>query len=85
MADFFENESVQEMIQNFASDTAMKTIGKYYRNKEEIEKIFEKVKDSKQLTAFRSEKTDTRLTAKQMRMLYRIKDDLILLLIKGVT
>lgn len=73
MADFFENESVQEIIQNFASDTAMKIIGKYYRNKEEIEKIFGNVKDSKQITAFKSESTDTRLTAKQMRMLYRNK------------
>lgn len=71
MADFFENESVQETIQNFASDTAMKMIGKYYRNKDEIQEIFDKANNKSDLQAFSSEKTSTKLTAKQMRYLYQ--------------
>ena len=42
----------------------------------EIEKIFEKVKEPKELTAFKSESTNTKLTAKQMRMLYNNKNRL---------
>lgn len=71
MADFFENESVQATIQNFASDTAMKMIGKYYRNKDEIQKIFDKANNKSDIRAFSSEKTSTKLTAKQMRYLYQ--------------
>lgn len=70
MADFFENESVQTTIQNFASDTAMKMIGKYYRNKDEIKEIFDKANNKSDIRAFSSEKTSTKLTAKQMRYLY---------------
>lgn len=76
MANLFESGVAQDMISNLASDTAMKTIGKYYRNKDEIEKIFEKVKEPKQLKAFKSESTNTKLTAKQMRMLYNNKNRL---------
>lgn len=71
MADFFENESVQATIQNFASDTAMKMIGKYYRNKDEIQEIFDKANNRSDIRAFSSEKTSTKLTAKQMRYLYQ--------------
>ena len=71
MADFFENESVQATIQNFASDTAMKMIGKYYRNKDKIQEIFDKANNKSDIQAFSSEKTSTKLTAKQMRYLYQ--------------
>ena len=71
MADFFENESVQATIHNFASDTAMKMIGKYYRNKDEIQEIFDKANNKSYIQAFSSEKTSTKLTAKQMRYLYQ--------------
>lgn len=71
MADFFENESVQATIQNFASDTAMKMLGKYYRNKDEIQEIFDKENNKSDIQAFISEKTSTKLTAKQMRYLYQ--------------
>lgn len=71
MADFFENESVQATIKNFASDTAMKMIGKYYRNKDEIQEIFDKTNNKSDIQAFSSEKTSTKLTAKQMRYLYQ--------------
>lgn len=71
MADFFENESVQATIQNFASDTAMKIIGKYYRNKDKIQEIFDKANNKSDIQAFSSEKTSTKLTAKQMRYLYQ--------------
>ena len=71
MADFFENESVQATIKNFASDTAMKMIGKYYRNKDEIQEIFDKANNKSDIQTFRSEKTSTKLTAKQMRYLYQ--------------
>lgn len=71
MADFFENESVQTTIRNFASDTAMKMIGKYYRNKDEIQEIFDKSNNKSDIQAFSSERTSTKLTAKQMRYLYQ--------------
>ena len=71
MADFFENESVQATIQNFASDTAMKMIGKYYRNKDKIQEIFDKANNKSDIQAFSSEKNSTKLTAKQMRYLYQ--------------
>ena len=71
MADFFENESVQATIQNFASDTAMKMIGKYYRNKDKIQEIFDNSNNKSDIQAFSSEKTSTKLTAKQMRYLYK--------------
>ena len=71
MADFFENELVQAMIQNFASDTAMKIIGKYYRNKDKIQEIFDKANNKSDIQAFSSEKSSTKLTAKQMRYLYQ--------------
>lgn len=71
MADFFENESVQATIQNFASDTAMKMMGKYYRNKDELREIFDKANNKSDIQAFSSEKTSTKLTAKQMRYLYQ--------------
>ena len=71
MADFFENESVQATIQNFASDTAMKMIGKYYRKKDKIQEIFDKANNKSDIQAFSSEKNSTKLTAKQMRYLYQ--------------
>lgn len=70
MADFFENDLVQATISDFASDTAMKMLGKYYRNKDEIQEIFAKTKNKSGLKAFSSENTKTKLTAKQMRYLF---------------
>ena len=76
MADFFENDLVQATISDFASDTAMKMLGKYYRNKDEIQDIFAMTKNKSDIKAFNSALTRTRLTAKQMRYLFDNRDKL---------
>ena len=76
MADFFENDLVRSTINNFASDTAMKMFGKYYRNKDEILDIFAKTKNKNDIKAFSSSETNTKLTAKQMRYLFENRDKL---------
>ena len=76
MADFFENDLVRATISEFASDTAMKMLGKYYRNKDEIDKIFEGVKNKAKIARFKSENTKTTLSAKQMRYLYEQREKL---------
>ena len=70
MADFFENDLVQATISDFASDTAMKMLGKFYRNKDEILDIFAMTKNKSDIKAFNSTLTNTKLTAKQMRYLF---------------
>jgi hypothetical protein len=76
MADFFENDLVRSTISEFASDTAMKMLGKYYRNKEEIDKIFSSVENASKIAKFKSENTKTTLSAKQMRYLYEQREKL---------
>ena len=49
----------------------MKMIGKYYRNKDKIQEIFDKANNKSDIQAFSSENTSTKLTAKQMRYLYQ--------------
>ena len=78
MGDFFENDFVQNAISTFASDTAMKVLGKYYRNKDEIDKLFKQYNKDKKakkldIKAFKSEQTNTKLTAQQMEFLYNNK------------
>lgn len=74
MADFFENDLVTSMKQDFASKTAMQTLGKFYRNKDEILDMFQK--KGYNPTKFVSEKTDTKMTAKQMKYLYDHQNEL---------
>ena len=78
MADFFENGVVEKAFSTFASDTAMKIMGKYYRHKDEIQDIFDKYEKDKKagkkvkLGTYKEGKT--RLTRLQMEFLYENRD-----------
>lgn len=76
MADFFENDLVRATIADFASDTAMKMLGKYYRNKDEIDKIFSLTQNKAKISSFSSKETNTKLTARQMRYLFEQREKL---------